>query len=69
MNINNKHKARKGIRRLLPTYLFALLLLPIGFTACNNDDPDGAEIFPTTAPNRDNFDKWLLKNFTNPYNI
>lgn len=69
MNINNKHKARKGIRRLFPTYLFALLLLPIGFTACNNDDPDGAEIFPTTAPNRDNFDKWLLKNFTNPYNI
>lgn len=54
--------------RLLPFYLFAFLLLG-AFASCSDDDPDGAEIFPTTTPNRDAFDEWLLANFTYPYNV
>lgn len=49
-------------------FLFAAVLT-LGFTACNNDDPDGEEIFPTTGQNYDAFDQWLQKNFTMPYNV
>lgn len=49
-------------------FLFATVLA-LGFTSCSNDDPDGTEIFPTTSPNRDHLDEWLLKNFTYPYNV
>lgn len=51
-------------------YLFLLAaFVALGMTSCSDDDPDGAEIFPTSAVNRDSFDKWLLKNFTMPYNV
>ena len=51
-------------------YLFLLAaFVALGMTSCGDDDPDGAEIFPTSAVNRDSFDKWLLKNFTMPYNV
>ena len=51
-------------------YLFLLAaFVAFGMTSCGDDDPDGAEIFPTSAVNRDSFDKWLLKNFTMPYNV
>jgi substrate import-associated zinc metallohydrolase lipoprotein len=51
-------------------YLFLLTaFVAFGMTSCGDDDPDGAEIFPTSAVNRDSFDKWLLKNFTMPYNV
>lgn len=51
-------------------YLFILAaVVTLGFASCSNDDPDGAEIFPTTSPIRDDFNKWLQKNFTAPYNV
>lgn len=51
-------------------YLFLLAaFVALGMTSCGDDDPDGAEIFPTSAVNRDNLDQWLLKNFTMPYNV
>jgi substrate import-associated zinc metallohydrolase lipoprotein len=48
--------------------VFASFLI-LGFASCSNDDPNGAEIFPTTSPDRDSLDLWLLKNYTNPYNV
>lgn len=49
--------------------MLLLSALTLGFVSCSDDDPDGDEIFPTVSPQRDNFDKWLLKNFTYPYNV
>lgn len=49
-------------------FLFAAFV-GLGLVSCSDDDPDGAEIFPTTGVNRDNFDQWLQKNFTLPYNV
>lgn len=50
--------------------LTALLLLAcVGFVNCSDDAPDGPTIFPTTPVKRNAFDRWLLKNYTNPYNI
>ena len=51
-------------------YLFALAaILSLGLASCSNDDPKGYTIFPTTSPARDHFDKWLLANYTYPYNV
>ncbi len=51
-------------------YLFILTaVVALGFASCSNDDPDGTEIFPTTSPIRDDFNQWLQKNFTAPYNV
>ena len=51
-------------------YLFALAaILSLGLASCSNDDPKGDTIFPTTSPVRDHFDKWLLANYTYPYNV
>ena len=52
-------------------YLFLLLAVSgFAFTACSDDDkPGGESIFPTTSPQRDAFEEWLLKNFTYPYNV
>ena len=51
-------------------YLFALAaILSLGLASCSNDDPKGDTIFPTTSPARDHFDKWLLANYTYPYNV
>ena len=51
-------------------YLFVLAaILSLGLASCSNDDPKGDTIFPTTSPVRDHFDKWLLANYTYPYNV
>lgn len=51
-------------------YLFIFAsFLALGFVSCSDNDPDGAEIFPTTSPDRDSLDLWLLKNYTYPYNV
>ena len=51
-------------------YLFALAaILSLELASCSNDDPKGDTIFPTTSPTRDHFDKWLLANYTYPYNV
>ncbi len=41
----------------------------LGFASCSEDDLDSKSIFSTDAPARDNFDKWLLANYTYPYNV
>ena len=47
-----------------------MLLAVISITcACSNDDLSSESIFDTTSPERNDFDKWLLSNYTNPYNI
>ena len=46
-----------------------LLLSCLGLSNCSDDTPKGASIFPTTPVRRNAFDNWLLKNYTNPYNI
>lgn len=53
------------------TYLFLLLTFAsvLGFTSCSDDDIDGQSIYPDTEKQRDPFEKWLVKNFTNPYNV
>lgn len=66
-NIQHRGTARRWLL-LLPFYLFAFLFSGV-LTSCGDDDPDGEEIFPITTPNRDNFDQWLKKNFTDPYNV
>lgn len=37
--------------------------------SCSDDEPSSESIFPTTSPKRDAFDKWLLENYTFPYNV
>lgn len=37
--------------------------------SCGDDDPSGDTIFPTTPPQRDAFEEWLLKNYTYPFSI
>jgi len=52
-------------------YLFGLIaMLTLGLSSCSNsDDLSDTSIFPTTPVQRDDFDKWLIKNYTNPYNV
>lgn len=45
------------------------LMLGAGLMACSDDTPKGKTIFPTTPVQRNAFEMWLLKNYTNPYNI
>lgn len=46
------------------------LLLSVGaISSCSKDTPSGTTIFPTTPVARNTFERWLLKNYTNPYNI
>lgn len=56
------------MKYILYTLLIALIY---GLAACNNDeDIDKAHsIFSTEEIARSNFDKWLLNNYTDPYNI
>lgn len=50
--------------------LFALLsALSVAFIACSEDAPGKASIFSTHAVQRNAFEQWLLKNYTNPYNV
>ena len=50
--------------------IFTLLIAAmLTVTSCSNDDPDSQSIFDTTAPERSEFDQWLLKYYTQPYNI
>lgn len=46
-----------------------VLLLSLAFAACGSDEPDGNSIFDTTAPQRNEFDHWLLANYIETYNI
>ena len=53
-------------------YIFLLAAATaFSFTACSDDDkPGGESIFSNTTESKpDNFEQWLLENFTYPYNI
>lgn len=40
-----------------------------GFASCSSDDISDNSIFDTTSPTRNDFDNWILENFTYPYNV
>lgn len=46
-----------------------LFVAAIAFAACDDDDPSSTSIFDTTPPERNEFDQWIMKTFTQPYNI
>lgn len=52
---------------------YGKLLLLAGLTltsvSCHRDELDDESIFDTAAPERNEFDNWLLKNYVAPYNI
>ena len=49
--------------------LFLLPAILIMMVACSDDDVSSTSIFQTDTPSQSVFDKWLMKNYTNPYNI
>ena len=57
------------------SYIYSSLLVAVliggSYTvaACSDDTPKGKSIFPNTAVERNAFDKWLVQNYANPYNI
>lgn len=50
-------------------FLILVSILAAVFTSCRKDEVDSDSIFDTTPPVRTEFDKWLLKNYTEPFNI
>ena len=57
------------MKQILKAMSLALLLSVGAISSCSKDTPSGATIFPTTSVARNTFERWLLKNYTNPYNI
>ena len=57
------------MKQILKATSLALLLSVGALSSCSKDTPSGATIFPTTPVARNTFERWLLKNYTNPYNI
>jgi substrate import-associated zinc metallohydrolase lipoprotein len=51
---------------ILYTAIFALATFS---WSCNEDDLNGDSIFDTSEVERNAFEKWLLQNYTHPYNI
>lgn len=50
--------------------LAALMVAMISFVSCNDDEKlNPNSIFESTESTPNNFDKWLITNYTNPYNI
>lgn len=57
---------------MMKKYIYTLLLgviVSLGFTSCSDDEPNDPTIFPVDAANYDALDTWLIKNYTNPYNV
>ena len=57
------------MKQILKAMSLALLLSVGAISSCSKDTPSGTTIFPTTPVARNTFERWLLKNYTNPYNI
>ena len=57
------------MKQILKAMSLALLLSVGALSSCSKDTPSGATIFPTTPVARNTFERWLLKNYTRPYNI
>lgn len=55
---------KKNIYAILLAFVASFALM-----SCSDDDPSSESIFPTTSPKRNAFDKWLLENYTFPYNV
>lgn len=50
--------------------MFALSIATVGgFTSCSEDDLDKESIFQDSKVKENDFDKWIYKNYTLPYNI
>lgn len=48
----------------------AVAVLGLGFTACDDDDPDTSiTVIPDNINSQTDLDKWIEKNFNLPYNI
>ena len=54
----------KQMKKIL--YIFGIIAF---FSSCNEDKLDSESIFDTTPPVRLEFDNWLLRNYTDMYNI
>ncbi|MBN1182174.1 MAG: putative zinc-binding metallopeptidase [Bacteroidales bacterium] len=54
--------------RAIGIYIIAILLTG-SIWSCSEDDITGDSIFDTSEIERNEFEKWLLKNYTWPYNI
>ena len=50
-------------------FIILLAGLALALPSCNKVEIDDGSIFDTSAPERNEFDRWLLKNYVNPYNI
>ncbi|NDV65743.1 putative zinc-binding metallopeptidase [Bacteroides sp. 224] len=50
-------------------YLLTFICFASLWTSCSDDEPGKNSIFDTDPPARNEFDLWLLENFTYPYNI
>lgn len=50
-------------------YVTLVLFFACGISSCSEDDLDNQSIFSTEAPQRNDFDVWLLNNYVFPYNI
>ena len=48
--------------------LFLLLLVAGATTSCDKDEPDGKSIFVDPAEEKTEFDFWLDRHYTEPYN-
>ena len=49
--------------------IFLLSVVAATLVGCSEDELDSKSIFDTTPVERNEFDKWLLANYTAPYNI
>lgn len=49
--------------------IFLILALVATGWSCSEDELDSKSIFDTSIPERNEFDTWILENYTKPYNI
>ena len=51
-------------------YIYLLcILVSSNFFACQDDDLEDQSIFDVSEKEKSEFDRWLLENYVNPYNI
>ncbi len=50
-------------------YIIPLLLLALSFTSCESDEIKEQSVITVDSYKMNQFDKWLEKNYVNPYNI
>ncbi|MEJ8762853.1 putative zinc-binding metallopeptidase [Phocaeicola sp. HCN-40430] len=50
-------------------YLLMMALAAFVIPSCSEEELNPESIFDTTSPQRNEFDTWILKNYTEPFNI